>query len=65
LGATGTFVLGRRVRLIGNLDLDIPATQTTFGLDDGTEIYQVTVGARGELGLQFSFGKYSSEPSEG
>jgi hypothetical protein len=55
VGATGAIALSRFVNIVGTLNLDVPITQPTFGLDDQSEIYRVSVGARGELGFQFSF----------
>jgi hypothetical protein len=43
------------ISLTSELELEVPFTQTTFVLSDGSEIYKVSVGARAGLGLRIFF----------
>ena len=52
-GALGTVGLYPNLSLLGLIELDVPLTQPSFVLTDGSEVHTVSVGARAALGLRF------------
>lgn len=55
LGGTALYQIRPWVKLVAELELEIPWTRPTFILSDGSTIHQVSLGGRGALGVRFFF----------
>jgi hypothetical protein len=55
VGGTGLYQIRPWVKLVGELEFEVPWVRPTFVLSDGSTIHQVSLGARGALGVRFFF----------
>lgn len=55
VGATVLYQIRPWIKLVAELEFEVPWIRPTFVLSDGSTVHQVSVGARGALGVRFFF----------